>query len=419
MSEARRIEAADSPLVERYADVRRLTETLCRPLAIEDYVVQGIPEASPPKWHLAHTAWFFETFVLRERLPGYRSIDDRYEMFFNSYYVHVSDRVPQDHRGIFSRPTVEDVYAYRASVDAAVSELLTLNQAPELYELIELGLHHEQQHQELLVMDIKAHLNQPPFFPRYRSRRKRSPERNTELEWQACEGGLVEIGHDGESFAWDNERPKHLVYLEPFEVGTRSVTNREWLQFMEAGGYDDARLWLSDGWSAVRSNGWRAPMYWYFEQGAWHRFTLEGLIELDLDSPVCHVSYYEAEAYARWSGHRLPTEVEWEAFARVRPGAPSGAFLEDDTLDPVAVDGSGARGIGGNVWEWTASAYCCYPGYRQPPAAFGEYNAKFMVNQKVLRGGCCATPRSHYRATYRNFFYPDQRWAFSGVRLAR
>lgn len=406
--------------LERYLETRRLTEDLCQPLAVEDYAVQARAEASPPKWHLAHTSWFFETFVLKPNAPDYRSIDERYECLFNSYYVHVSEPLPQAHRGTFSRPTVKDVVAYRQSVDAAMCALLEAGVADSVADVIEIGLQHEQQHQELLMMDVKALLNQPPFFPPYRPSRGQIRHPSSELSWTKFDGGLTEIGHQGEAFSWDNECPRHRVYLEPFDIADRTVTNREWLDFIEDGAYDDPRLWLSDGWDHVQKHNMRAPLYWYRDDDApWQRFTLEGLQSVHEDDPVCHVSYYEADAFARWYGCRLPTEFEWEAFIERHPRVADGAFLDDNILDPRPVSGSGPRGFSGGVWEWTSSAYGSYPGYEQPGAAFGEYNGKFMVNQKVLRGGCAVTPRSHYRLTYRNFFYPHQRWVFSGIRLAR
>ncbi|MEO1172643.1 MAG: ergothioneine biosynthesis protein EgtB, partial [Myxococcota bacterium] len=343
----------------------------------------------------------------------YTSCDDRYRMFFNSYYVHVSERVPQAHRGTFSRPTVEEVHRYRACVDQAMVRFIGRGLTAEQHDVIELGIHHEQQHQELLIMDIKSHLFQAPFYPRYQT----PPRLRTQpgpSAWRSMPGGLVEIGQSGELFCFDNERPRHKTYLEPFQLRDRTVTNGEWLEFIQDGGYQDARLWLSDGWKSVETLGWDAPMYWVSQDDEWLRFSLQGLIPLDLDSPVSHVSYYEADAFARWAKARLPREIEWEAASQIMPDEP-GSFLEDGALDPVPVPFA----MAGNVWEWTSSGYESYPGYSAPDAALGEYNAKFMVNQKVLRGGCCATPQTHYRHTYRNFFYPHQRWPFTGVRLAR
>lgn len=405
--------AADDSQLERYQSVRQVSDALCRPLSLEDYVVQSIPEASPPKWHLAHTTWFFETFVLRRWAPDYVSCDDRYRMFFNSYYVHVSDRVPQADRGRFSRPTVDEVRRYRECVDEAMIRLLEGGLSPEQLDVIELGLHHEQQHQELLVMDIKAHLFQPPFYPPYQAPAL-VPSEAEASAWRSMPGGLVEIGQSGDSFCFDNERPRHKTYLHPFLLRERTVTNGEWLEFIHDGGYQDPRLWLSDGWNSADSLGWRAPMYWVQQDDEWQRFTLHGLVPIDPAGPVVHVSFYEADAFARWAGARLPRETEWEAASQLLPKQ-RGAFLEDGVFDPTPV----SFAMAGNVWEWTSSAYESYPGYLAPDAALGEYNAKFMVNQKVLRGGCCATPRSHYRHTYRNFFYPHQRWAFTGLRLAK
>lgn len=404
--------------VERYRAIRAQTVGLCHPLAAEDYVVQSIPEASPPKWHLAHTTWFFETFVLRAFVAGYVPLDPRYESFFNSYYVSVSDLVPQGSRGTFSRPTVKQVLAYRAHVDRAIETWLLGELSREQAHVLEVGLQHEQQHQELLLMDIKSHLLQPPFFPAYHDLTI-PPSAATPLTWTAFAEEMVEIGHDGEGFGWDNEFPRHRAFLHAFELADRPVSNGEWLEFMEAGGYDDPSLWLSDGWAHVTRHGWRAPEYWHETDDGWERFTLSGSVPVELAAPVCHVSYYEAEAYARFRGARLPTEQEWELAATRTPDAPEGAFMDAGHYDPVATSGSGLRELAGNVWEWTASDYAPYPGYAQPKSALGEYNGKFMANQRVLRGGGCATPRAHYRPSYRNFFYPHHRWPFTGVRLAR
>ncbi len=409
---------AGEHVTERFRDVRAMTVALCEPLAPEDYVVQSIPEASPPKWHLAHTTWFFETFLLRRWCAGYEPMDPRYESFFNSYYVSVSDLVPQATRGTFSRPTVAEVMAYRSHVDRAMETWLDGALDADQARVLEVGLQHEQQHQELLLMDIKSHLLQPPFFPRYHDRAL-EPGTPEPLTWTAFHEGMVEIGHDGQGFGWDNEFPRHRAFVPAFELADRAVNNGDWLEFIEAGGYDEPSFWLSDGWAVASRNRWRAPAYWHQTGHGWGRFTLSGLAQVDMSQPVCHVSFYEAEAYARFRGARLPTEQEWEVAASQAKDGTEGAFMDDGVYDPVPTPGTGLRGLAGNVWEWTASDYAPYPGYEQPQSALGEYNGKFMVNQRVLRGGCCATPRSHYRHSYRNFYYPHQRWPFTGVRLAR
>jgi ergothioneine biosynthesis protein EgtB len=403
-------------LLERYLDIRRATERLCEPLAVEDYVVQAMPDASPAKWHLAHVTWFFETFMLRHH-PDYRPLDDRYAVLFNSYYNGVGPQFERMARGTLSRPTVTEVVAYRAHVDKAMTAVLEGGDHPaDLAAVVELGLHHERQHQELLVTDLKYNLGANPLRPAYH-RRSRARRVAPPHSFVAFAGGVVEIGHAGPDFAFDNERPRHRVALAPYALGSRLVTNAEYLQFVEAGGYCQPDLWLSDGWRTVRERGWQAPLYWETLDGRWHTFTLGGAAPLELDAPVVHVSYYEADAYARWRRARLPTEAEWEHAATGRPL--DGHLLDDEPDDPRPTSGAGLSQLFGDAWEWTASAYLPYPGFRPLTGALGEYNAKFMVNQMVLRGGSCATPRSHIRASYRNFFPPDARWQFSGIRLAQ
>jgi len=408
---------SDGPrLLDRYLDVRRATERLCQPLAVEDYVVQAMPDVSPAKWHLAHVSWFFETFVLRMRLADYRPLDERHAMLFNSYYNGVGPQFERAARGTLSRPTVADVFAYRAHVDKAMIQLLERAGAvPPAATVIELGLQHEQQHQELLVTDLKYNLGANPLRPAYR-RLSRESRAAAPHAFVAFEGGLVEIGHAGSGFAFDNEIPRHRVVLAPYEFGSRLVTNTEYLQFIEAGGYRRPDLWLSDGWRAARERNWGAPLYWERVDGGWQTYTLGGAAPLDANAPVVHVSYYEADAYARWRGARLPTEAEWEHAAAGRPV--DGHLLDDEPDEPRPASEPGLAQLFGDAWEWTASAYLPYPGFRPLSGALGEYNGKFMVNQMVLRGGSCATPRSHMRATYRNFFPPDARWQFSGIRLA-
>ena len=413
-------------LAERYIQVRRTTERLCAPLATEDYVVQAMPDVSPTKWHLAHVTWFFETFVLVPHLPGYRPVDSRYRVLFNSYYNGVGDQHARPHRGHLSRPTVAEVYAYRSHVDQAMAELLEglehdghPHRETDLAGLITLGLNHEQQHQELLLTDIKYNLGSNPLRPRYHTRALPVPATPpAPLGWHELEGGLRTVGHDGHGFAFDNEGPRHRTYLAPYRLGTRLVTNGEWREFVADGGYRDPALWLSEGWLAARERGWQAPLYWEEIDGAWWLYTLSGLAPLPEYAPVAHVSYFEADAYARWRGARLPTEHEWECAAEAE--AVEGNLQEAARYEPApsAVPPDQLAQLFGDVWEWTGSAYAPYPGFRPLGGTLGEYNGKFMVNQMVLRGGSCATPRSHLRASYRNFFPPDARWQFSGVRLA-
>ena len=413
-------------LAEAYAKTRRFSEYLCEPLQVEDYVVQPMPDASPTRWHLAHTTWFFETFVLAAGDTGYRPVDPAYQMLFNSYYNSIGEQFPRARRGVLTRPTVADVLAYRRIVDQRMARLLDElagDAAEEVGRVVELGLQHEQQHQELMLTDLKYLFSCNPLWPTYRESPDDGPARSVEPSgWTAHEGGVVEIGHGGRGFAFDNERPRHKTLIRPFELQNRLVTAGEFLEFMEDGGYRRADLWLSLGWASKKEQGWTAPLYWVERHGGWSQFTLGGLKPLRLDEPVCHISYFEADAFARWSGARLPTEAEWEhAAAGGDPelrNAPVGRFHPA----PAATSGGDRARIGqlyGEAWQWTASPYTPYPGYRAPSGALGEYNGKFMCNQYVLRGGSCATPPGHSRATYRNFFPPDARWQFSGMRLAR
>jgi ergothioneine biosynthesis protein EgtB len=404
-------------LLAHYAAVRRLTERLCEPLATEDYVVQAMPDASPAKWHLAHVSWFFETFVLRPARPGYRALDERYAVLFNSYYNGVGPQFSRPARGHLSRPTVDEVYAYRAHVDKAMLALLEGGPKEAVAAVVELGLHHEQQHQELLVTDLKYNLSVNPLRPAYDAATPGEPGDASKLARVRLAGGITEVGTDDAGFCFDNERPRHQVLLAPYELGSRLVTNGEYLEFIGDRGYERPELWLSDGWRTVQERGWRAPLYWDGGDGSWSVFTLAGVIPVAPHAPVSHVSYYEADAYARWRGARLPTEQEWEHAAGNEAAA--GTLLDDAPREPSpAPAGGGLVQMTGDVWEWTASAYLPYPGFRPLEGALGEYNGKFMVNQMVLRGGSCATPRSHIRRTYRNFFPPDARWQFSGIRLA-
>lgn len=407
----------DLSRLDRFLVVRALTERLAEPLSPEDQTVQSMPDASPAKWHLAHTTWFFETFVLRAHSPGYRVFDPAYEYLFNSYYEAVGPRHPRPQRGMITRPGVEEVLAYRHQVTEAMVGLIDRGN-DQCAMLVELGLHHEQQHQELLLMDIKHLLSLNPLKPTYAPRRSvgdgEAP--GAPLGWIEFEGGLKSIGHDGAGFAFDNEGPRHRVWIEPFALATRLVTCAEYAAFIEEGGYRRPEFWLSAGWDCASQRGWEAPLYWQRDGGRWSVFTLGGLQPLRDDEPVCHVSGYEASAFAKWAGKRLPREGEWEVAAADVPL--TGNMLDSGRLHPAPANGRGLRQMVGDVWEWTASPYVAYPGYREPPGAIGEYNGKFMANQMVLRGGCAATPADHIRTTYRNFFPPDARWMFGGIRLA-
>jgi ergothioneine biosynthesis protein EgtB len=402
-----------------YTAVRRQTETLCRPLATEDYVIQSMPEASPVKWHLAHTSWFFETFVLQPRLVGYRPFHPQFRFLFNSYYQAVGPRWPRPERGLLSRPTVAEVYRYRAHVDEHMARVFQLED-PSIRAAASLGLNHEQQHQELILTDLKHAWAANPLHPVYREAASVDGD-PLRLAWVSFPEGLAWVGHDGNGFAFDNESPRHRVFLNGFLMSNRLVTNAECLTFIAEDGYSRPELWLSDGWAARQAQGWIAPLYWVKEAGEWTNMTLAGVRPLDQAEPVCHVSYYEADAFARWAGARLPTEAEWEAAAGSAEKA--GHFLESGHFHPAAAAAATDRGrlcqLYGDVWQWTASGYSGYPGYRAPSGPLGEYNGKFMCNQLVLRGASCVTPRSHARRSYRNFFPPDARWQFSGIRLAR
>ncbi|MEQ8789228.1 MAG: ergothioneine biosynthesis protein EgtB [Pirellulaceae bacterium] len=422
----------------RYRQVRDFTESLCATLEVEDCVVQSMPDVSPTRWHLAHTTWFFETFLLRRFATGYKPYDSAYEVLFNSYYNTVGPQFPRAQRGLLSRPTVRQVHRYRQAVDEQTAALLRDppgENAAEILRVLEIGLHHEQQHQELMLTDIKHVLSCNPLFPVFRSREAAttrgngkpapSPQRRPPGEisdWHSYEEGLFEFGHDGQGFAFDNEGPRHQQFLADFELADRLVTNGQYQAFVEDGGYRRPQLWLSAGWAQRQSESWESPLYWHRRDGQWLHFTLNGLEPIDADQPVCHVSYFEADAFARWAAARLPRELEWEHAAD--PGRiETGNFVESGALRPTAAGEEGGftcpRQMFGDVWEWTASPYAAYPGYRPPVGALGEYNGKFMCNQYVLRGGSCATSRTHIRPTYRNFFPPDARWQFSGIRLAR
>jgi len=410
------------PLPESYRHVRDFTERLCEPLETEDYVIQSMPDVSPTKWHLAHTSWFFETFLLKPHRTGYRSPNAEYDYLFNSYYNAVGAQFKRPRRGLLSRPTVAEVFAYRRHVDEHMLAFLERSDASLLERLepiVRLGLNHEQQHQELMLTDLKHVFHQNPLGPVYRSGSPEPGEAAPDVEWVAIDEQEIVIGHRGDGFAFDNEGPAHRHRLEAFRLASRPVTNRDYLAFIEDGGYRQPLLWLSDGWATVNQEGWEAPLYWEKNDGAWRRFTLSGWSPLDPDAPVSHVSYYEADAFAAWAGARLPTEEEWECAAS--GAAIDGNFVESGVFEPrpATAGEPGIRQLFGDVWEWTRSAYSPYPGFRPAEGAIGEYNGKFMCNQLVLRGGSCATSRAHIRATYRNFFPPAARWQFMGLRLAR
>ena len=414
------ISSEPAALVEQFQEVRRTTERLCEPLATEDYVVQAMPDVSPAKWHLAHVSWFFETFLLKRRLAGYQPLKPEYEFLFNSYYSSVGPQFSRAHRGHLSRPTVAEVYEYRRHVDRGISELIEVtepNKLPDLGSLLTLGMNHEQQHQELLLTDIKYNLAANPLRPAYHSRELPRSE-PAPVRWVEFEAGPHMVGHDGGGFAFDNEWPRHQTYTGPYRLASRLATNGEYLEFMDSGGYERWDLWLSDGWKTAREQRWDSPLYWEKVDGRWLVQTLSGLAPVDEDAPVVHVSYYEADAYARWARKRLPTEQEWERAAEGH--GREGNLLESGVFHPMSANGGdlGLQQMIGTAWEWTQSPYVPYPGFQPFEGDLGEYNGKFMVNQVVLRGGSCATPRSHIRTTYRNFFPPSARWQFSGIRLA-
>ena len=401
--------------IQRFLDVRANTEALAAPLSPEDQTVQSMPDVSPTKWHRAHTTWFFETFILGPNRPDYQPFHPDYGFLFNSYYEAVGPRYQRSARGCVSRPGCAEVKQYRDYVDAEMQRYMDGGPDDRTRSLIELGLHHEQQHQELLLMDIKHVLSMSPLDPPYQPAVTPSPGRATgRADWIKHDGGPFEIGHDGSGFAFDNEGPSHLVQLRPFAIADRLVTCRDWMQFIDDGGYRTAGLWLSDGWAAVQAGDWEAPLYWRRDEEAWSVYTLQGRRAVDPGEPVCHVSYYEADAFAAWSGSRLPTEFEWEAVARQFPGAEHQAA--EVTVHPQV---QSEPSLFGEAWAWTASSYSPYPGFHPAAGAVGEYNGKFMVSQQVLRGGSCATPPGHVRATYRNFFPPSARWPFTGLRLAK
>ncbi|APV51695.1 hypothetical protein BWI17_19590 [Betaproteobacteria bacterium GR16-43] len=418
---APRSPAARTDLAARFDAIRGTTRALAAPLSAEDCAIQSMPDASPTKWHLAHTTWFFETFILAPNATGYRAFDPSFKVLFNSYYNGVGDKHPRPERGLLSRPALAEVLAYREHVNHAMQDLLATGLEAPLAALVDLGLHHEQQHQELILTDLKHMLSRNPLRPAYQKQWPLTAVEPRKASWIGVEGGVREIGHAGDGFTFDNETPRHRVFLEDFEIASNPVTHGDFIAFIEDGGYRRPELWLSMGWDAVNARGWEAPMYWEKRDGQWHTFTLRGLAPVEPNTPVCHISFLEAEAYARWAGARLPTEAEWEIASALAPM--EGNFLESGAYHPLALREAVAHGVPaqmfGDVWEWTRSDYGPYPGFQPAEGAVGEYNGKFMCGQYVLRGGSCATPASHIRASYRNFFPPDARWQFSGVRLAR
>jgi ergothioneine biosynthesis protein EgtB len=410
-----------SGLRARYQQVRQATEKLCAPLSPEDCAVQSMPDCSPVKWHLAHTSWFFETFVLAGARRDYRPFHPQYRVLFNSYYQTVGAQYQRPQRALLTRPALTEVLDYRRYVDEQMTRLLARDAlAPALLNVVELGLQHEQQHQELILTDVKHLFSFNPLRPAYQNPLPATAQPAAPLRWHRYAEGLREVGHDGEGFSFDNELPRHRVFVNAFELAARPATNGEYLAFINDGGYERPQLWLSDGWQTAQEQGWRAPLYWQKHDGQWFAHTLNGWLALDQDEPVCHLSYYEADAFARWAGARLPTEFEWELAAAQQPC--TGNFVESGRLHPSAMlaeNNDAPQQIFGDVWEWMRSAYAAYPGYQPAAGALGEYNGKFMCNQFGLRGGSCVSPQAHLRASYRNFFPPAARWQFSGVRLAR
>lgn len=410
-------------LLQKYQSIRSKTQALCQPLDREDYVIQSCDDVSPPKWHLAHTTWFFEMFMLIPHLPNYREFDPLFLYLFNSEYNGAGPVYPREKRGLLTRPTIETVNAYRQHVDNHMIALITRmpSMANDTFaEFLELGLNHEQQHQELLLMDIKYNYSMNPHYPVYRpALPKKASNDVMALEFNAHLGGMVEVGNPGHTFCYDNELPQHQRFQHPYAIANRLVTNQEYADFIAAGGYTDPQWWLSDGWLAVQQHKWEAPLYWQRIENEWYYFTLSGLQKMDPSAPVVHVSYFEADAYARWKGKRLPLEEEWEhAVDQVTLKPTDGNVLEKWTYQPQAATQKNPQYFG-DVWEWTASSYSPYPGFKPVNGVAAEYNQKFMNNQKVLRGGSCVTPGTHIRSTYRNYFSPEKRWQFSGIRLAQ
>lgn len=407
--------------LDSYNTTRALTLKLCEPLALEDYVVQPVLDVSPPKWNLAHTTWFFENFILKQYVKGYQLYNETFLYLFNSYYESQGERTLRDSRGNMSRPSLEEVLAYRKHVDEEINRYFNSDSPKDdlVYTFLDLGMQHEQQHQELLMTDIKYILGNNPLKPVYLERTFSLEDKEGLAEWIEVEEGVYEVGYKGNDFCFDNELGLHKVYLQKYRIQDRVITNKEYLEFMRDGGYENYEHWLADGWEWKKQNKIDKPMYWEYINGKWHYYNLKGLVEVDMNAPVTHVSYYEADAFAAWAGYRLPTEFEWEVACKLtEQTVPKQAnLLEDNYLQPIPKQGDNNQ-FYGDVWEWTRSAYLPYPGYKRERGALGEYNGKFMVNQMVLRGGSCVTPRTHIRSTYRNFFQPELRWQFTGIRLA-
>jgi len=414
----------DGTLADAYAAVRQATVELCQPLETEDFVIQSMTNTSPTRWHLAHTTWFFETLVLATAVSNYRMFHPEFRRLFNSYYNTVGDPFPRARRGLLSRPTVKEVFAYRSHVDEHMTRILDCGDSKvcrETLDTVLTGLHHERQHQELMLTDIKHAFSCNPLRPTYRRLDPAGCEQSCPLRWIDFEGGVRSVGHDENDFCYDNEQPRHSAMVHAFQLANRLVTNAEYLEFIEDGGYRNPHLWLSDGWAAVQADSWRAPLYWEERSDGWWQFTLGGMCPITSSEPVCHVSYYEADAFARWYGACLPTEFAWEIASNQVDI--EGNFLERATLRPTTANRNGTASkleqMFGDLWEWTLSPYVAYPGYRPPAGALGEYNGKFMANQMVLRGGSCVSAQDHIRRTYRNFAQPRDRWQFTGIRLAK
>lgn len=416
------METIETPAkLEHFNSVRTITLKICEPLKNEDYVVQPVFDASPPKWVLGHTTWFFENFILKQYYKGYELYNPTFLYLFNSYYESQGDRTVRTDRGTISRPTVDEVKAYRAHVDKHLNEFLESDQEKDdiIYTFLDLGLQHEQQHQELLMTDIKSILGSNPMRPTYLEQAFGYLDNALNIKWIEIDEGVYEVGHKGNGFCFDNELGAHKVYLHKYRVQDRVITNGEYLEFMRDGGYENYEHWLADGWEWKKENNINSPLYWEYVDGKWHYYSLNGMQEIDMSSPVTHVSYFEANAYAAWAGYRLPTEFEWEIACKLTEAdVPEHANLLEDGKNHPMPKQEGNNQFYGDVWEWTQSAYLPYPGYKREKGALGEYNGKFMINQMVLRGGSCATPRSHIRSTYRNFFQPELRWQFTGIRLA-
>lgn len=410
-------------LIKRFREIRQASLNIVAPLQPEDFVIQVMTNTSPTKWHLAHVSWFYETFVLDKAYDDYESMHPQYAYIFNSYYLQTGEPHARTKRGFLSRPTVNEVMKFREYVNSEIIKFLESASEEQLQEfgpVIEIGNNHEQQHQELMITDFKFMFGQNPLYPLYREQEQRKSQSPGDLNWVSFDEGIREIGNAGDEFTYDNEHPRHREFLEAFELGDRLITNREYIEFLQDGGYERSELWLDDGWAKVNEENWNSPLYWCRRDDGWYHYTLAGLRKPDLNEPVTHISYYEADAFARWAGARLPTEAEWEAAAGDQPY--EGNFVESERFHPRAIGDSkesGLKQMYGDVWEWTKSSYDAYPGYEPLEGALGEYNGKFMCGQYVLRGGSCATSKTHIRKTYRNFFYPDARWQFNGIRLAR